>query len=198
MALDTKNSALGIDLPIRPFSRDELDLTFEELAEGEVNYDAVDREYVFKEEVINALKHHRDYLIQIEKQVIGLAVQKLTITADDLSTSTTSAGTPWKSATNDLLTVRSQTSTEFDYRDFWKTGKFVLSPGKGVPPHIIIPALDLEYPGLLPNKEALYAYDATVLQLVEWSDVNSRWEAKSWAVGWTVWHWLFGPKEIDI
>ena len=130
-------------------------------------------------------RHYKGYVPEVAKQAF-------TIEADDLSTSAT-VPPVWHSAPNDLLTVKSETEFEFDYRDFWKTGKFVLSPGKGVYHLKVIPALDQVYPDILESESAVYAYGATQLQYVQWNGILARWEAQSWRVGWTVWHWLVGP-----
>lgn len=125
------------------------------------------------------------YLLDVSRQLI-------TIESTDLNTSTSSPPA-WHSATNDLLTLASETDIEFDFTKFWKWDRIVRGPGDGVYYYKLIPALDQKYPGIPDDGMAVYGYSATQLQLVQWNSSLSRWEAQSWKAGWTVYAWQAEP-----
>ena len=103
----------------------------------------------------------------------ALASAGMTITADDLSTTTVA---------NDTFTTASQTDYEFDWNDTRRIGRIVLSPGEGVRP------LDLRFDMVLADQPELqgtvYAKTDTKLQLRTWN--GAAWDASAWGVGWTV------------
>jgi len=128
-----------------------------------------------------------------------IAKQRLEIDPDtNLSDSDTQPATPWQNAANDLLTIKSVTPFEFDYSLFWREWRVVIAPGAGQYDTVVIATWEQEYPGLLQDQDAVFAYDATHLQLVTWNDVDNRWEAKTWGTGWTIWLWQAWPAGFEL
>lgn len=165
----------GLTLPIRPFSQEELDSAAETLASNRVDYDAVEREFVFKKEVSNALSQIQQNVLTLQSQVsFQKATKRLVISSNDLSTT---------DSADDTITVLSETPYEFDFTDSRRFTKVVLSPGAGVKPHElrfdkIVQQGDTDYP------QSVYAVSATKLQMVIWN--GTTWDTLAWDSGWTV------------
>jgi len=165
----------GLTLPIRPFTREEIDKTYEELAYGEINYDSANREYVFKREVASALAHIQDRVLELQSQVsFYKASARITITSDLLSTT---------DETNDTLECLSETPFEFEFTDSRRFTKVVLAPIAGREPH------ELMFDKII--KEAtggytacVYPISATKLQMVNWN--GASWDALAWDAGWVI------------
>ena len=178
MSLRPKHT--GTSLPIRPFVREEIDLMFEELAAGEeVNYEAADREYVFKEEVINAISLLHEQVRDLEADVkFSKATMNLTISATNLTTTVVA---------NDTLTCVSETPYEFSFIDSRRFTKVVAGPGPtqagGVQPHrLIFDTARSEGDGDYP--QAVLAASATTLRLAQWD--GTVWQDVTWGIGWVV------------
>ena len=165
----------GIRLPIRPFTREEIDMLHEELALGHVDRNAVDREHVFKKEVINALNQVQDKVLVLQSSVsFQKATQRLVVSATNLGTT---------DEADDTITCVSETPYEFDFTDSRRFTKVVLSPGAGVQPHElrfdkVVKEGDTDYP------QSVYAKSATELQLVRWN--GATWDALPWDTGWKI------------
>jgi len=170
---------IGTSLPIRPFEREEIDLMFEELAAGDVSYDAVDREYVFRKEVINALTALHSTVRNLQADVkFSKATMNLTIGASDLSTTVVA---------NDTLTCVSETPYEFNFVDSRRFTKVVAGPGPsqagGVQPHrLIFDTARTEGDGDYP--QAVLAASATKLRLAQWD--GTVWQDVTWGIGWVI------------
>jgi len=175
MATIVDKKSTGLILPIRPFTLEEHDLYFEELARGQVDRRAVEREHIFKKEVINALSHVQERIAEMQGQVsFQKASLRLTITSNDLSTT---------DETDDTITCLSQTPYAFDFTDSRRFTKVVLSPMAGREPHeLMFDKVIKEATGGYTS--CVYPVSATKLQLVNWN--GASWDAVAFDEGWVI------------
>ena len=126
---------------IRPFTQVEMDSQMELLRKGIVDYDAIKREWTFKEEVTNAINAYGDILDKLTAEVhfdlTRVAYQHVQITAAMLGASDDPLGV---SVTRSVLTTASQSPYEFNWMQSGgaRGYKVVLGPGDGSVGHDVI------------------------------------------------------------